>query len=110
LKKDALEVFDTFVGLSKSAKELNRVAKLYFSLGEKEKAVSALESAVACDPNYRSSFVNLAALHRSIGNSSKASEYASRAQKIQGKKNDAFAGKGDGSARASSAFSFDWDE
>ncbi len=110
LKKDALEVFDTFVGLSKSAKELNRVAKLYFSLGEKEKAVAALESAVACDPNYRSSFVNLAALHRSIGNPSKASEYASRAQKIQGKKNDAFAGKGDGSARASSAFSFDWDE
>ncbi|MBR4373008.1 MAG: hypothetical protein IKP49_01420 [Treponema sp.] len=111
LMKDCfVGVLDSYVATARNPKELNRVAKYYFSLGEREKSIEALNVAAKIDPKYRSTFVNLAAVYKSLGEESKYKEFVAKANSVSEKYSLKISATGDNALRAASSSEFEWEE
>lgn len=110
MKDCFISVLDSYAAGSRKAKELNKVAKYYFSLGEREKSVETLNVAAKIDPKYRSTFINLAAVYKSLGEESKYREFVAKANSVSEKSSVKIATTGDNALRAASASEFVWEE
>ena len=90
-----------------SPTELNSVAKLWYSIGEKQTAVKILAAITEKAPNYRQAYSNLAALYQDLGMEDEASEIKARAKRITGTETASTISVEE-SSRASDLSGLDW--
>ena len=92
---------------SGSPTELNAVAKLWYSIGEKQTAVKILSTITEKAPNYRQAYSNLAAVYLELGMEDEATEVRARAKRIVGTETASTINV-EATSRASDSSSFDW--
>ncbi|MEE3313870.1 MAG: hypothetical protein VZR56_06915 [Treponema sp.] len=86
--------------------ELNAVAKLWYSIGEKEKAAKVLATITEKAPQYRPAYSNLAAVYNEMGMEDEAVKVTERARRISGTESEPT--KDDSKSRASDFSSMEW--
>ena len=68
---------------SGSPSELNAAARLWYSLGEKEKAVKILSALIKKAPDYKQAYTNLTALYFELGKTDEANQIIEKASHIE---------------------------
>ncbi|MBP5359453.1 MAG: transglutaminase domain-containing protein [Treponema sp.] len=66
--------------------DMNTVARLWYSIGEKEKAAKVLATITETSPQYKSAYTNLESLYTELGMTEEAAKTSERAKKIFGSK------------------------
>lgn len=71
-----------------SPSELNSLARLWYSIGEKEEAAKVLSSITETSPQYLPAYRNLEAIYTELGKLDEAARVGDRARKVSGKAAD----------------------
>ncbi|MCQ2586099.1 MAG: tetratricopeptide repeat protein [Treponema sp.] len=109
LRKNILGVsLDKASEKTENPKELNGLAKNYYGLGLKGKAIAALEKALQLDSEYISAYKNLASLYSAEGKTNEAEKYLKRVSELKAEPSVTEAVKAEG--RASGKAGFIWEE